>query len=69
MAHITFVKSFAGYNEGESATFYAERAEAMIKAGVAKPYEAPAVEATEAPKPSKKKKAESSEDSQAEIQF
>lgn len=68
MAHITFVKSFAGYNEGESATFYAERAEAMIKAGVAKPYEAPAVE-TEAPKPSKKKKAESSEDSQAEIQF
>jgi len=60
---VTFVRNFGGYNEGESATFFKERAEALIKSGVAVEIKSPEV----------KKKSEKKEkpwvESPAESQF
>lgn len=53
MKNLKFVKSFAGFNENEQASFFEERAQALIAAGVAVEVELPVEE-----KSSKKKKAE-----------
>jgi uncharacterized membrane protein len=56
--NITFIVPFAGYNEGESASFHAERAEAMLKKKVAVPYEGPLAEEAQTAKKAKKAKDE-----------
>lgn len=62
---VTFIKEFAGFNAGESASFYEDRAAALVKKKVAVPYaepsqaaekEAAEKEAAEPAKPAKKTK-------------
>lgn len=73
--NVTFVKDFAGYNTGESASFHEDRAAALVKKKVAVPYEEVAPEvAPEVAKKTKKKTAKDNEpcpaaESQPEIAF
>jgi hypothetical protein len=42
MKSVTFKKSFGGFNEGESASFPEDRADALVKSGVAEEMVVPA---------------------------
>lgn len=72
MKSVTFLKSFGGYNENESASFSDDRAQALIAGRVAVAQDLPVDQSVPAPPvPAKKTKAKADEkcESQAETVF